>query len=347
MKHYLKNISLFISPLLLVILLYFVMDPFKVLREYDSYYVSGIPDYVVLNRGYVSTETFVRQYPDQRYNSFIFGNSRSLFYQVADWKPLLAPGASCFHFDGSDESLFSIYRKVLFLEKQNVPIKNALIVVDQPALSRAESLSGHLIMTPPRLMDNTNAIPFHWSFLSSYLDPRFLLAYYDFSITGQFRGYMRDHNVLNAEPMTYDLATNEISYPQFEKAIAEGKYYEGHRLFVFKQNRQNPRPYSPCLGREHVRLLKEMQRSFIANGTIVRIVISPLYNQRALHPRDLATLRRIFGPSSVFDYSGINDITNDYHNYYELSHYRPFVAGRIMSEVYGEEEKTTKTLKHE
>ncbi|MFZ1730382.1 MAG: hypothetical protein WBQ23_07390 [Bacteroidota bacterium] len=346
MKRYLKNILLFLSPLLLVVLLYFVFDPFKVLRDYDSYYVSGKPDYVVLNRGYVSTETFVRHYPAQQYNSFIFGNSRSLFYQVNDWKPHLAPGASCFHFDGSDESLFSIYKKVLFLKKQQVKINNALIVVDQPALSRVENHPGHLTMTPPRLMDNVNLIPFHWSFLTSYLDPRFLLAYYDFTLTGQFRDYMRDHNVLNAEPMEYDLASNEIRYPQFESAISNGSYYQGHRLSVFEKRSVNPRPYSPCLEREHVRLLKEMQRIFTANGTVVRIVISPLYNQRALHPRDLSTLQRIFGPASIFDYSGINDITLDYHNYYELSHYRPFVAARIMSEVY-REEKTAKTQKRE
>ena len=55
MKRYLRNILLFFSPLLLVLALYFVLDPFKVLRDYDAYYTSGTPDYVVLNRGYVST----------------------------------------------------------------------------------------------------------------------------------------------------------------------------------------------------------------------------------------------------------------------------------------------------
>ncbi|MFA6235069.1 MAG: hypothetical protein WC824_12925 [Bacteroidota bacterium] len=345
MKRYLKNVLLFMTPLLLVAALYFVFDPFKVLGTYESYYASGMPDYVVLNRGYVSTETFVRHHPAHRYNSFIFGNSRSLFYQVADWKPLLGADASCFHFDGSDESLFSIYRKVLFLEKQNVSIANALIVIDQPSLSRAEEGSGHLIMTPPRLMDNANIISFQWSFISAYLDPRFLLAYYDFMLTGQFRDYMRGQNVLNAEPMTYDLTANEIRYPQFEAAITAGRYYIGRRLSIFGKREQKPRPYSPCLGPVHKRLLQEIQRIFTINSTVVRIVISPLYNQRTLHPRDLATLRRIFGPTTVFDYSGINDITNDYHNYYELSHYRPAVAARIMREVY-REEKTTKTQRH-
>ena len=40
------------------------------------------------------------------------------------------------------------------------------------------------------------------------------------------------------------------------------------------------------------------------------------------------------GKQNVFDFSGINFITNDYHNYYENSHYRPHVADYIMKEIY-------------
>jgi hypothetical protein len=152
---------------------------------------------------------------------------------------------------------------------------------------------------------------------------------------GTFRDYMRDHNVLNAEPMTYDPVTNEISYPQFERAIADGSYYTGKRLAVFRKRAKNPAPYSPTLGREHVRLLKEMQRIFKKSHTDLRIIISPLYNQRPLAPRDLAILRDIFADTKVFDFSGPNPITRDYRNYYELSHYRPGTAARILAEVYG------------
>ncbi len=334
MRPYLTKLLFFISPFLLVSSLYFVLDPFKVIHSYESYYVSGQPEYIVLNRGYVSTETFMRQYPQHRYNSFIFGNSRSLFWQVQDWKPWLAADASCFHFDGSDESLFTLSRKVRFLDERDVRIDNALLIVDHSVLYWADGRNGHLIATPPRLVGHSNLLPFHASFFFSYLDPRFLLAYFDFMIFGRFREYMRDHNVLNAEPMTYDAAANEIRYPQFEKAIAEGSYYSGHRKEVFSRREKNPRPYSPCLGREHVRLLKEMRHIFSTHGTDVRIVISPLYNQRPLARRDLETLRSIFGPDRIYDYSGMNDITADYRNYYELSHYRPFVAARILREIY-------------
>jgi hypothetical protein len=288
----------------------------------------------VLNRGYVCTETFVQQYPRQKYNAFIFGNSRSLFWQVADWMPHLPDGASCFHFDGSDESLFSLHRKVRFLDDHDVTISHAILVVDNSLLNSIEARSSHLLATPPRLTGYSNLLSFHGAFLLSYLDPRFLLAYYDFSITGQFRDYMRDHNVLNAEPMQYDLASNEISYPQFERAIADNRYYRGSRRSVFSKRGSTPHPFPACLKSPHLRLLDEIGAVFAEHGTDARIVISPLYNQRQLHESDVQNLKRIFGDDRVFDYSGVNDITDDYRNYYELSHYRPHVAARIMREMY-------------
>ena len=164
-------------------------------------------------------------------------------------------------------------------------------------------------------MGQSNLLPFHASFFLSYLDPRFLLAYYDFTIFGTFREYMRDHNVLNAEPMQYDRRSNEIRYPQFEQSIAAGTYYTGRRREIFGQRAQRPQPYAPCLGREHIRLLKELRHIFAAQGTDARIVISPLYDQRPLARRDLETLRTLFGKDRVYDYSGSNDITADRNNF--------------------------------
>jgi hypothetical protein len=47
-------------------------------------------------------------------------------------------------------------------------------------------------------------------------------------------------------------------------------------------------------------------------------------------------LRRIFGAARVFDYSGVNRITADKHNYYEESHFRPQAGREILKDIYGE-----------
>lgn len=334
MKRYLRQIALFFSPLFAVLLLYVIMDPFKVLRDYEVYYTSGETDYVVLNRGYVSVESFVRRHPRRQYDAFIFGNSRSLFWQVDDWKPHLDTEASCFHLDGSDESLFNLHRKFRYLDEEDVRIRHALLVVDFSLLAKADPHSGHLVATPPRLIGYRNVATFHGAFLLSYLDPRFLLAYYDFTLFGTYRDYMRDHNILNAEPMRYDAVTNEIRYPQFEEAIARGEYYRGERRRIFYARPESVPPSPACLGEQQLRLLREIRDIAAEHGTSLRIVISPHYNQQPLHPADVAKLQEMFGDGIVHDYSGVNEITADYRNYYELSHYRPHVAARIMREIY-------------
>ena len=53
-----------------------------------------------------------------------------------------------------------------------------------------------------------------------------------------------------------------------------------------------------------------------------------------LYPEDEKALRAIFGDDCVFNFSGINKWTTDYHNYYEVSHYRPHVASEIMDSIY-------------
>lgn len=44
-------------------------------------------------------------------------------------------------------------------------------------------------------------------------------------------------------------------------------------------------------------------------------------------------LKDIFGYENVFDFSGINEYTNDIHNYYERGHYRP-ILGALLLQKY-------------
>ncbi len=81
-------------------------------------------------------------------------------------------------------------------------------------------------------------------------------------------------------------------------------------------------------------LLRNMKKIFDQQHTQYRIVISPLYDQVKLSSRDVTVLQNIFGSENVFDFSGINTITADMHNYYEGSHYRPHVARQIMDSIY-------------
>lgn len=313
---------------------YVVLDPFKVLKSYHSYYDLDAKGWVGLNKDFVSTSTLINNSKSIDYNSFIFGNSRSIFYQILDWQKYLPADSKCFHYDASDEALWALEKKIQFIDQEGMKLKNVLIVLDYASLIQDKPKSGHLFIISPKLVDNANIIDFHKSFITAFLSSDFLFAYSDFNISGAVKPYMREGNLLDDRPHNYDVETNEIRFDYLEDLIRKNKYYDSKRLAVFYE-RDSTQVYSPiAIKQKQKDILNNIKDVFEKHNTKVKIVISPLYDQKKLNTADLSYLKMNFGPDNVFDFSGINEITNDYENYYENSHYRPHITRKIMNVIY-------------
>jgi hypothetical protein len=93
--------------------------------------------------------------------------------------------------------------------------------------------------------------------------------------------------------------------------------------------------YSPVSIQDQQKImLSEIENIFQKWNTDYKIIFSPIYDQLKLNKQDLIYLENLFGKQNVFDFSGINEITNDYTNYYEWSHYRPHAAREILLILY-------------
>ena len=333
----LKRIIYFLSPFVFLLLLYVILDPFKVVKKYESYYISDGIQVVTLNNDYVSTSTFDNNYSTYKYNSFIFGNSRSRFYEIADWKSHIDSSSNCFHFDASVESLYAILKKVKYLENKNVDMNNVLFIIDYSTLKQITPRSGHLFIISPQLENYKNISDFHLTFIKAFFTPEFAIAYLDYKIRGEVKSYMKKNSLLNDSPMHYDLKTNEESFPHFEELIDKGKYYTPERMKVFEK-RDTIQQFSPVVILDKQKqMLQEINDIFKKHKTDFKVIVNPLYDQIKLNESDLEYLRSLFGEERVFDFSGINDFTNDFHNYYEASHYRPHVARQILDLIYKDE----------
>ncbi len=338
MKRFIKQLFRFALighiPLLILVILYLVKDPFKVIYKYDQLYDSKSKGWVGLNKDFVSTTTFIKNYDTYKYNSFIFGNSRSIFYQIDQWKKYLSPNSNCFHYDASNEALYAIDKKLSFLDKKGVDIKNAMLVIDYSTIAQYKPKSGHLFIITPVLVNNKNILKFHLTFFLAYMSPKFLYAYFDFLISGEVKPYMREKNLLDNRPRNYSDITNELKYDFFEDQINKGEYYSPERMKLFLK-RDTIQTYSPIAIYENQKILFQNIKSiFLKHQTNYKIVISPLYNQHKLNPVDLKYMQELFGKNNVYDFSGVNEMTADYRNYYEPSHYRPHIANQVMREVY-------------
>lgn len=339
MKQYLLKLLLFLSPLLLIVGTYVVFDPFKVIWHYDNYYANLRE--VVINRGYVSTQVFDNQNDTCHYDSFIFGNSTSLAFHVKDWQQHIGTDTRCFHFDAMRGTVEGMYLKVRHAVEHHACIKNALVVLDHKVIGKGKAYS-HLFMNPPALVNNENWVNFHWTNFLSFLNLKFVWAYFDYRFNGKFKPYMAQ--ILSSrDDIEYDTRTNEIEYVYRDRLIAQGEYYKPKfcaRIF----NDQHPDSTDVAqINEERRQMFAEMAGIFKRQHTRVKVVIAPFFDQIRINPADLQCLQDLFGKENVYDFSGPNKWNSDYHNYYDAVHYRPHVATEILNLIYSDSSETSET----
>lgn len=332
-KRFIKKILLFSIPFWLHVAGYVVADPFMVIGNYDNFYLEReIP--VALDRDYVSTMTYMRNREKTDYDSFIFGNSRSMYYEVSDWRALIGEQHACYHFDASAESLYGVLKKVEYLDANNDTIKNALFVIDDTLLEQAEpKKDSHLYYLSPVLESYRNVFGFHVAHWKSFLNLKFAYAVCDYYYSGIIKDYMVVNHFFENYDMEYDVVSNEVKETAFENEILAGTYYTAERMKLF-EGVQHPTMRESVIKEEQKELLKALKLILDKHRSQYKIIISPLYNQIKLNKKDVTYLCNLFGSNRVFDYSGVNSITEDYGNYYEAAHYRPIVAKRILQDIY-------------
>ncbi len=330
------RLFLFSLPLLPFVLLYIALDPFKVIGHYTTYYQSGKPVTFSLNKDFVSTENWLNHYPEYQYESYIFGNSRSMYYEVDKWNRFIhADVSKCYHFDASGESLYGIEKKINFLDSRNAPIKNALVILDYGTLNQTHNSEGHLFAKDPHISGQVH-LSFQLECFQAFFDVKFFRAYLDYKLSGRVKEYMKKDFLLDDRPLYYNYVNNEIRQPYFEDMIARNPdaYYQP-RAAVFYTRDSVQKISPPIIGQAQLQMLQHIQAIFAGRQTNCKIIINPLYDQIKLNPADVLVLQHLFGAGNVFDFSGKNNFTCSRLNYYETSHYRPHVAAEIMKQVYG------------
>lgn len=322
---------LFCIPFALIVLSYVVFDPFKVVRSY-AYYPT---EHVILNRDYVSTEMYLKNVEAQQYNAFIFGSSRTLAYKTADWQKHLPKDASPYMFDASGESVFGIWRKVMFLDSREQAIDHSVVILcGDCSFAYEGDHAGILFKKHPYILQKEKPIV-DTDFLSGYFRHGFFMAYLDWKTFGTWRGYMK--GLLEQREIHTDSLTNDNYIAAQDRMIAQDSlgYYRS-MADVFYARAGVHQQYGEQISDKQLQMLKDIALVFKKRKTDYRIILSPLYDQKKWHPADMEKLRAVFGKGQVFDYSGVNAFTNPIGNYYESSHYRIPVGRAILNEVYAQ-----------
>lgn len=325
----LLHFSLFgIIPILALLLSYLYFDPFKVIRDYDDY----SNPYVIPNRDNISTRMFLHKFGTHRYNSFILGSSRTLAFRPNSWRKHLSPEDAPFMFDASAESIYGIYKKLVFLDAKNVAIKNALIILCRDAtFNTSENHKEHLFIKDPATSGESKMV-FQFAFLKAYFTPKFLVSFFGYQLFGEYKSYMDGY--IEDRKITFDTVTNEINIRDQEMEITRNpKKYYALRAGLFYERTHERTDSVQRINKGHQHMLNEIRRILDKHNTNYNIVLSPLYEQIKFHPKDLSFLTSLFGPH-LFDFSGKNRFTENRFNYYETSHFRPHVGDSIFNIMY-------------
>ena len=189
MKKFVLKFLLYFSPIFLLLVSLIFLDPFKVYFDYENPYKDS---FVTLNRENVSVEFFKKNYDKERYDSFIFGNSRSQAYHCHNWLPYLSNGSKPYHFDANGEGVIGIRNKLKFLNAQEAKINNVLIVLDEDILNRIVEQKSHIYTIHPDLSDRSY-LSYYSKFLKKSLNLYFLSSFLDYKLNGVKRDYMEGY----------------------------------------------------------------------------------------------------------------------------------------------------------
>jgi len=120
-----------------------------------------------------------------------------------------------------------------------------------------------------------------------------------------------------------------------KKIIADSVNYYKNSLSKFYKRPAEQRFSNKKINKTNEHYLYQIMLLLKKHRANYKIVITPLYDQVGLNPQDRITLNNIFGSESVFDYSGINTITQNKYNYgFDVVHYRKKVGDLIFKQIY-------------
>lgn len=320
-----RKLMLFAIPFWALIALYVYDDPFMVLRKYDLY-----DSDVMLNEHHVGWQIYRNHCDSVHFNSFILGNSCTMAFPCAEWEKYLAPGDRAIRLFGNGESMKAISLKLHALDNEGAEIKNVLMILDRTSLSLF-SLSNSCSNILPAAVSGDSPFAVQMVFMQAFAMPDFLFPYLKYRITGSVEPGMKR---MNPYGRIRDSRNNDSFNPRDKMIEQEGEAYWENRKKEFPERDGTAVVEEPAIFHQQRVVLDDIVEILRRHDTSVRVIISPDYNQKKLHPDDREILQSIFGKENVYDFSGINEFTEDYHNYYESGHYRPLLGNRLLERIY-------------
>lgn len=329
MKKFLLKILAFCGiPLVLLGIVYLVVDPFKTLRPFDLDYFDAT------NRDYLSTELFLRNYPTQQYDSYIFGSSRACGINSYHWKKYLPEGSKQYVFQSWKETLTGIEQKIAYMDEHNMPIKNALILFDIPWTFCDDQLPTEALTIKDYHFSGQSKSLFHLRLFYNYAQkPTFWIQ----SITSWMK---KEKPEIRFDTISndWDRGNRSQNYqvPPPIDSLCNCSIESKNAFLLQFSNSHEQLESEKLINDEFEARLKHIADVLKKHRTNYQIIITPgpCYTTKAINRADLEKLQIVFGQTYVHDYSGINEHTQDCYRFSDPNHFGMYVGWRMIEDIY-------------
>lgn len=331
MGRFLKRIALLLLiPLLMLAVVYCVTDPYKTLRPFSLTYFDST------NRDYLSSELFVLNYPEQQYDSFIFGSSRGCGINTYHWLKYLPEGSKQFLFQAWSETITGIDQKVTYIDEHHIDLNNAIVLIDIPgSFSKPQLTTDALSIKDPRFSHQARWV--HQSVL-----------FFDFlQKPSQWVRAIKALLRPQAPYVGFDDVSNDWSRSNRDRdltCIPERDSLENlssvARATFIRDFVNNPDVVLPSsknlIDDSLLRVLNHIHDVFLRHDTDFRVIITPgyCYKYPPISSHDLGILQSVFGEENVFNFSGRRDLTSDYNSYSDPNHFGLRIGWQMIEEMY-------------
>lgn len=331
MKRFLITILLvIIIPLILLAGIYLWTDPFRCIHDFDTNDIDAV------NREYLSTELFLRNEPIYHYNSFIFSSSRGMSLNTYQWKQYLPEEAQPFLFQAWSESITGIELKIEYLTQHNIPIDNALILLDIPGSFAENQLPMDAMTMKHYVFTGDSKFTYNVKqYLNFIQSPSLWVRYIKKTI-------QNEKEVFFSDTITNDFYdTNRMDYKSLPVQDSLNLCSELTKwTFIQMVEHLTERSLTvsdPQISKEFEQQMRHIKDLLDKCGTDYHIVITPVYcyTNPAINPEDLKVIQDIFGVGRVHNYTGENDWTIDYNNFSDPNHFGRRVGYMIIEDIYG------------
>lgn len=317
-KNILLRMVLFSSPFLLVIGSYIALDPFKVMFDYSLIE----PSYKNVVTDYMRTEELLKDYEEKRYNTFTLGNS-----QIQAFKqeyPAMTPYASYADLHNPGESIWNVYKKIKLIDSLGLNLDHVLIIMNAPLINNVRNSNpayyGTKYIHHP-LTSGQSWYDFQIDCFRFYLADFYFLKYLDFNIFKNYRSYME--GVIPKGVALYEQAEKAKSISPLEDPLQVNYFYD-------EKVEKHPVLQIESADRD---LLYEMKAILSRHESKLCLIFPPNQEVEKIDLEVFREFQTIFGESSVFDFTGKNNVIFSDTDFIDDVHFKPEVARRILRKI--------------